>query len=522
MGRFIEALERRNLFTVYWVDTLSDNADDADGFADGLLSLREAVIAAGSNVAWGDAAAGEAFARDIIRFDPWVFGGTILLTQGQLTINDRMTIDGGGLGAIDGGSTGIFDVLADNVEIRNLTLVNANDAAIYVAGANNVVSGVDFFDNQSLNSTVGGGAIFLDGLGVPSSLTVTNSYFDGNRAAVDGGAIVVDGPATLLIEFSTFINNAAINPTSHGGAVASRGGTVEIFGSEFRGNSAGGGGALSVNGGTMSVERSTLQGNVGVFGGAARVLAGTLDVTQSFVNFNIGHVNGGAFYNAGALNINGSHVRRNTSLNIGSNGGGVYNDGGAVYLYRSIVKFNAAQSSGGAIYNAAGTVTAYGSDLSDNRAVMGGGIAIASGNVTLDRSFLNRNRAIAPFGSEFISPGLGGGAYLSSAGATLTLTGSVVANNRANEGGGIWMTTGTTLTASISRIRGNRATTFVGGGIFSEGLISLSNSWVAMNSAKTEGGGIYTELNGVTTLQNVVVRKNRPINFAGGGTVTQV
>src|SRR5687768_192715 len=107
MGRYVEALEHRTLFTTYWVDTLTDNADDADGFADGWVSLREAVIAASSNTAWGDAEAGEAFARDIIRFDPWTFGETIFLTEGQLTITDRLTIDGSGLGAIDG-SAGIF------------------------------------------------------------------------------------------------------------------------------------------------------------------------------------------------------------------------------------------------------------------------------------------------------------------------------------------------------------------------------------------------------------------------------
>ena len=47
----IEALEARRLLTAFVVDTFGDAAGDGDGSTDGLISLREAVIAAGVSAA---------------------------------------------------------------------------------------------------------------------------------------------------------------------------------------------------------------------------------------------------------------------------------------------------------------------------------------------------------------------------------------------------------------------------------------------------------------------------------------
>ena len=57
-------LETRSLLTTFVVDTLADGAG-AD--SDGMLSLREAIVAANTNAAFADAPAGEADG-DIIRF----------------------------------------------------------------------------------------------------------------------------------------------------------------------------------------------------------------------------------------------------------------------------------------------------------------------------------------------------------------------------------------------------------------------------------------------------------------------
>ena len=66
-----------------------------DGIADDcLVTLREAIVAANTNAASGDAAAGEVD-EDIIRFDSSLAGGTINLNEGQLTILDDLSIQGG-------------------------------------------------------------------------------------------------------------------------------------------------------------------------------------------------------------------------------------------------------------------------------------------------------------------------------------------------------------------------------------------------------------------------------------------
>ena len=53
-----EVLEDRTLLTNYIVNTNTDDADDVAGTTDGQVSLREAINAAVSNAAFGDAPAG--------------------------------------------------------------------------------------------------------------------------------------------------------------------------------------------------------------------------------------------------------------------------------------------------------------------------------------------------------------------------------------------------------------------------------------------------------------------------------
>ena len=51
----LENLETRRLLANIVVNTLGDAASDGDGSTDGQISLREAIIAANTNAAFGDA-----------------------------------------------------------------------------------------------------------------------------------------------------------------------------------------------------------------------------------------------------------------------------------------------------------------------------------------------------------------------------------------------------------------------------------------------------------------------------------
>ena len=75
----VQQLEDRTLLTNYVVNAATDDAADLAGVADGVISLREAIIAANTNAAHGDAPAGSA-AGDTITFDPAVFGPGLIQT----------------------------------------------------------------------------------------------------------------------------------------------------------------------------------------------------------------------------------------------------------------------------------------------------------------------------------------------------------------------------------------------------------------------------------------------------------
>ena len=86
-----QSLEQRKLLATFTVTTLLDSAD---GATDGQISLREAIVAADTNAAFGDAPAGSALG-DTIRFDASLDGQQIFLGNGELQISERLNIVGG-------------------------------------------------------------------------------------------------------------------------------------------------------------------------------------------------------------------------------------------------------------------------------------------------------------------------------------------------------------------------------------------------------------------------------------------
>lgn len=154
-----------------------------------------------------------------------------------------------------------------------------------------------------------------------------------------------------------------------------------------------------------------------------------------------GNDGGGIFNNGGALTVR--HCR--LSGNKADEGGAIYNDHGKPFIVDSTLSENAADY-GGAIYNDGDTIGLYRSTLSGNSAKIGGGIYNeTSGKVQIVNSTLSGNSALG-----------GGGIY--SAG-DLTVTSSTVAGNTAADGGGI--TNGGTATFTNSLVADNIET---GGG----------------------------------------------------------
>ena len=166
---------------------------------------------------------------------------------------------------------------------------------------------------------------------------------------------------------------------------------------------------------------------------------------------------------------------------------------------RRLAVVNGSSDDGGGIENS-GTLTITDSVLSDNRASgNGGGGVNLRGDLTLRGCELRGNSA------QF-----GGGLFSE---ATLTMSDSIVSGNAASNGGGV--SSSATFTATGSLISDNTAGVS-GGGIDAEGgTLTIENVELSGNTAGTSGGGLRSA--GWLRMTNSTVSGNAAEDGCGGG-----
>src|SRR5262245_49295273 len=161
----------------------------------GAGSLRDALVLANANP---DA--------DTIDFQAGLTG-TILLTTGELTISNSVTIEGGtpGLITISGNDASrVFSVTGGTSKLHALTITHG--------GANNGGGGIAVVSGDltiadatlSANTSVIGGAIFNGG-----TLTLTNSIVEHNDVSFSGGGIFNGNGSTLTLSNTVVSGNTA-------------------------------------------------------------------------------------------------------------------------------------------------------------------------------------------------------------------------------------------------------------------------------------------------------------------------
>ncbi len=191
--------------------------------------------------------------------------------------------------------------------------------------------------------------------------------------------------------------------------------------------------------------------------------------------------------------------------------GGAIKAGADLRIVQSVLRGNHAVDPGGgpglggAIYHNSGTLTIVGSKLLNNRADDESGAIDANGDRTvIKRSTLRGN----------VSAGSGSGAIYNS-GPVLRIDRSTFANNRAQSyGGAIYVNNGQAVITN-STFAGNQAGTD-GGAILSFGTLSVTNSTFWKNRAAGDAGAIYNGL-GDATLNATTVARNTS-NSDGGPT----
>jgi predicted outer membrane repeat protein len=139
-----------------------------------------------------------------------------------------------------------------------------------------------------------------------------------------------------------------------------------------------------------------------------------------------------------------------------------------------------------------------------------GGNSVGVFSVNIGVKFMVQNLTIANGNS---ATGGGGGIYSN---GTVTVTNSTFSGNSAYDGGGSIYSNGW-LTVTNSTFSGNSATGVGGGGITNTGPLTVINSTFSGNSATGVGGGIYSNGSGTLTVTNSTFSGNSASDGDGGG-----
>ncbi|HEX7255365.1 MAG TPA: right-handed parallel beta-helix repeat-containing protein [Gaiellaceae bacterium] len=333
-------------------------------------------------------------------------------------------------------------------------------------------------------------------------------------------------------------------------------GRVEIKGSTFTGNGAGGGGAAinNVSGGTITIsDESLITLNPGpikpdplepeefvlvdpsdypidasAISNQARYESfGTLKISNSTVSLNASEDSGAGISSWGDSVVTIDNASTISQNRTGAEGGGLFSEGGKVGVVDSEVSKNQA-ANGGGLYSG-GHVSRFGlrgrfgvkdSQIFENIAENGGGIySDDDGQLFVTDTTFTKNHS-----SDH-------GAAISTSGrSSTTLTRIQVIENESNgEGGGVWTHSERQQTIVDSTFARNKAGVPViedgelsddvagGGGLYTDGgPVTILGTTFEENDATEEGGGISMHNLGDVVLRDSILRNNRA--FDGGGT----
>jgi CSLREA domain-containing protein len=255
---------------------------DADS-ADGVCSLREAILAANSDAAHNDCAAGSGPDRIVFALTT---PAEIILTADLPVITETLLIRGPGplqltLSGADLHRLLHFDT-ADGgwLGVERLTLYDGRSpggagghgGGAYVGGGEEALfHRVTFLENRSADA--GGGLAVVSTGSPPTSVTVLECLFSGNESegpSGGGGVALIATGGEVRVVRSTLLDNLVMHESGSGGGIVARRGTLVLEASTVGNNRAkrsGGGVALQVTGptpslGSLIVRDSTITGNL--------------------------------------------------------------------------------------------------------------------------------------------------------------------------------------------------------------------------------------------------------------------
>jgi hypothetical protein len=159
-------------------------------------------------------------------------------------------------------------------------------------------------------------------------------------------------------------------------------------------------------------------------------------------------------------------------------------------------------ATGGAGIRNGGTLTLMNTKIVSNTTAGGGGGIFNSGSLIVRDTEIRGNTA----------EGTGGGIYNWGTATGVTVTGSLIADNSANQGGGVYSSASVSL--KDTTLHDNRADLFGGGLAMFSGSAELLNVTVHENHAESYGAGLLNN-GGLLTVTNSTVSENTAGSYSG-------
>ena len=328
--------------------------------------------------------------------------------------------------------------------------VNASDGLLSLREALAAASDEDMI---IFDSSLAGGTITLSRgqLEIRNSVTISASDLDGG--------ITIDANKKNRVFYVAGTKVGLSGLTIKGGKVSDNGAGIyndatvlTITDTEFIGNAANGSGGAVYSTGPLSMTGGVFSGNTAAIGGAV-CNEGSLSIANVAFTGNSASDDGGAVAATGStFSFSGCTFTENSSVD---DGGALYFDLVRGEIANSVFSSNSASDDGGAIFGTISTDKLWMSDsiLSDNYCAGAGGAIFLTGSARITNSLMHSNR----------TDHYGGAIYIAPSNKPSVVINTTIANNTADQGGGIY---------------------------YAEDL-SLYNSILAGNTASTSGDDIY-------------------------------
>ncbi|MDD3404445.1 MAG: X2-like carbohydrate binding domain-containing protein [Hespellia sp.] len=164
--------------------------------------------------------------------------------------------------------------------------------------------------------------------------------------------------------------------------------TTNLCGGSIETNSANdsGGGIYSVNG-TVNLYKTNIKNNSAGFGGGIYNLKSTVNLSGGTIDSNSVTGSGGGIFNRSYLKMSGGTISNNTATATNSGGGGVYNNpeysAGEFVMSGGSINANRAAMGGGVYVERSDVFAMSGGSMKKNTATEGGGVYCNSGRVNL-------------------------------------------------------------------------------------------------------------------------------------------